>query len=1330
MSEGSGGRSQESLRALKRVPISPTRLRSLSDQNADDSDFPTAAGAFAPAQVAAVPAASPQRPLSFNTPVAEYAPRAVNPYILEHGEPLTGSPLRPPPLRPTSRSAVPLVRGDSAMHAAESEAAAPADRPPADAVDYALLNNTGMHDDAASQESVEGDSAGIPEPMLSSLHSAPDSLISHHEPPDRKSTTLNMRSPRRGLVYASVSAKGVHIAIRYPEALQQALQPPLASRLSVDTEFPGGAPSVRTAPSVVHTVRTDRTRATVLAPVPSGPQANSAASPTASAATATATARVMLGGGVDGMSWRPEAQHARGSDAAGLSQRLASSDMHDTLYDRLHEHPPGGSHAAPSRTGSHAAPSRTGSVLTTPQVAAPVFYVPDKFLVCDGESAQQIYNRTLSREWEADDIFEGNPIHKLMLKGCEPFQTERLLGQNFKLATLKELQRLWVSTSDLASLLIHTIGAPGLTHLAIVSCPNLVEIPSTLQHLKALKSLVLDSCANLTSLDTVDRSVHWRELVLINCRKLSTQIALADFEGLHVLVVEDCPGVAVECKVPVEHPLEVLSLRNVASVVGGADGPALAPRKLRELRVEGDPHLRELPLAIDNLQHLRALSLRGCARLAGLPLGLAQHTLQRLNICLCWELEAALPAGDLLSMPCLLELCTSQPLEPEAVAKAHYLKALHLHSPEHVDVIDDSIGALTTLTSLSFKDSSKVKFIPDCIADLLSLRFLSFENCYMLSQLPDVNGLRAVENLDLSHCESLLSLPESIETMTAARSLTIDGCASISMLPHTISSMKALRRLSARDCRKLIRLPKSIGGLHALANLDLRGCETIRALPDSIEFLKSLRFLVLDGCIQLTQLPETLAKARNLRKLSLRRCRRLRALPASIGSAVALRHINVRGCESLETLPASVGELRYIACLDLTGCEALESLPDDISKMASLQSLVLDDCVSLKALPESLASMRTLRTLSVNQCRNLARLPKSVLLRPPEVKAVVHARHSGLPLVHGHDEWTIPEFYSCFKAAEHNAAIDRLLSDGPARRASLDSISLIATLLAVAASLAFLVTPAPLTAFAAEDEPDGYYPIPITAVSWLRVFFIADQTAFVLSMAVVVHVLVSSLPANTPADRPLAAGRIWARFVFLSVLLFAAIAAGMTAFFAAAASVYPTEFNETDIIFFVALAGLVMLIAGWNWALTLIRLYPGEDCMRAYGSHMLRGGLLGIRSVKQADPAPSMDEITRDLLVVAKRQASESERTNELLESYILGEKAKSRARARHYSSNQLQLQETSVTRTASSETEEETPATDLSQPSKYQTVQSHRSEDLGQDMPRLPPALMTPLRT
>lgn len=532
MSEGSGGRSQESLHALKRIPISPTRLRSLSDRDADDSDFPTAAGAFAPAQAALTapsPPVAPQRP-PFNPPIAERAPTIIN-------------PLRPPPLRPSSLTSRPLSGSHvAAPHAPPLDEDGPEDAEALpddahDAVNPPVSENPDEDPDAASERTNEGDSGDIPEPMLSSLHSAP-SLGSHLEHVETKTHAHHLRSPRRGLVYASVTAQGVHIAIRYPEALQQALQPPLAARLSIDTEAPGAALSV------VHTVRsarTDRTRGTLgthaLAGVPSGPQATSAVSPTASA-----TARVLL---ADGMPWRPD---GRGDAAPGLSTRLASSEMHDTLYDRLLERPP---------PGSHAAGSRTASVLTTPQVAAPVFYVSEKFLVCDGESAQQIYNRTLSREWEADDIFDNNPLHKLMLKGCEPFQTERLLGQNFKLSALRELQRLWVSTSDLSSLLIHTIGAPGLTHLAIVSCPNLHEIPTTLQHLKALKSLVIDSCAHLTSIEAVDRGVHWREVVLINCRKLSADIELASFEGLHVLVVEDCPGVSVECKVPVEHPIEV-----------------------------------------------------------------------------------------------------------------------------------------------------------------------------------------------------------------------------------------------------------------------------------------------------------------------------------------------------------------------------------------------------------------------------------------------------------------------------------------------------------------------------------------------------------------------------------------------------------------------------------------------------------------------------------------------------------------------------------------------------------------------------------------------------
>lgn len=62
----------------------------------------------------------------------------------------------------------------------------------------------------------------------------------------------------------------------------------------------------------------------------------------------------------------------------------------------------------------------------------------------------------------------------------------------------------------------------------------------------------------------------------------------------------------------------------------------------------------------------------------------------------------------------------------------------------------------------------------------------------------------------------------------------------------------------------------------------------------------------------------------------------------------------------------------------------------------------------------------------------------------------------------------------------------------------------------------------------------------------------------------------------------------------------------------------------------------------------------------------------------------------------------------------------------------EVQLQETSVTRTASTETEDETPATtDLTEPPKYRAAHGRRSGDLADaDLPRLPPSLMTPLNS
>ena len=93
---------------------------------------------------------------------------------------------------------------------------------------------------------------------------------------------------------------------------------------------------------------------------------------------------------------------------------------------------------------------------------------------------------------------------------------------------------------------------------------------------------------------------------------------------------------------------------------------------------------------------------------------------------------------------------------------------------------------------------------------------LNLAKCSM-SVLPDsIGGLKALETLDLTECENLITLPESIGGLTALEKLFLPHCVALTALPDTIGELNSLTNLDLSACNKLVALPDSIGGLKAL----------------------------------------------------------------------------------------------------------------------------------------------------------------------------------------------------------------------------------------------------------------------------------------------------------------------------------------------------------------------------------------------------------------------------------------------------------------------------------------------------------------------------------
>jgi Leucine-rich repeat (LRR) protein len=179
--------------------------------------------------------------------------------------------------------------------------------------------------------------------------------------------------------------------------------------------------------------------------------------------------------------------------------------------------------------------------------------------------------------------------------------------------------------------------------------------------------------------------------------------------------------------------------------------------------------------------------------------------------------------------------------------------------------------------------------------------------------------------------------------------------------------------LNLSECNELITLPESISNLGSLQTLNLNECSSIKYLPNTLGNLKSLQTLKLALCENLTSLPDSLSELHTLETLSLSQCNGLEALP-DMSKLDKLKAVDVSACQNLAILCQIIEEVNWLQNLELRFCQDLENLPD-ISAFKNLQNLDVSGCSNLEALPDYMRELINLKILNITDCNILTNFP-------------------------------------------------------------------------------------------------------------------------------------------------------------------------------------------------------------------------------------------------------------------------------------------------------------------------------------------------------------------
>ena len=258
---------------------------------------------------------------------------------------------------------------------------------------------------------------------------------------------------------------------------------------------------------------------------------------------------------------------------------------------------------------------------------------------------------------------------------------------------------------------------------------------------------------------------------------------------------------------------------------------------------------------------------------------------------------------------------------------------------------------------------------------IIKLRF-----CQSITKLPDLCSPN-LEELDLSDCESLIEVHESIGFLERLKKWDLSYCEKLQILPSMLM-LKSLEHFELKRCSRLEKFPDIHPEMKCLKKLNFF-CSGIRELPLSLLYLTGLATLEATCCSKLMKIPVRANKSEMQEegdipsaKLTLA-CNSFNNFLGPTGF-LCLTQLNLEWCP-IEVELDSWMQPDYFPVLKTlylynTG---IVTIPESISRFTTLRQLFLTNCKKLREIPRL---PQSIRTVEAQDCDRLDSQSSSRLL--------------------------------------------------------------------------------------------------------------------------------------------------------------------------------------------------------------------------------------------------------------------------------------------------------------------------------------------------------------
>nr|XP_011468079.1 PREDICTED: putative disease resistance protein RGA3 isoform X1 [Fragaria vesca subsp. vesca]XP_011468080.1 PREDICTED: putative disease resistance protein RGA3 isoform X1 [Fragaria vesca subsp. vesca] len=498
-----------------------------------------------------------------------------------------------------------------------------------------------------------------------------------------------------------------------------------------------------------------------------------------------------------------------------------------------------------------------------------------------------------------------------------------------------------------------------------------VKLPSWLMLSNNLKEIELEECRNCKGVPVLGRLpnlVHVKMVGMQNLRCMGYE-----FYGYD--------NVSDDTKV-LFPALKTLDIREARNLLDWMEVPTERVKVfpcLEELTLSGCNQLRSAPSHFPRLKKLVIRDMNSGGKVIASILSNELTTLTNLEIMKVREI-ACLPEKLLENNQNLSHL------------EIRYCEELTCIAPPQSH-------CRSTLQELTIERCRKLRCLPDYGFSLQTLRIEECDilECIPIYDFPELSSIvhrsevicdiqehfpSPLQELYISNCPQLFSLPEGLQYCTSLQQLEIWWCPKIESIPIPSQGLPSLCRLVLWQCPELSSLPSGLSCCTSLGRLTIRKCQISQI---DLQILVSLQELTIGECPNLETI-SSFDKLTSLRDLEIVSCSRLKSLPS--GLAMASPHVFTRlktleigpFWRELDSFPA-FQVLPQLERLSIYGWPKLKSLPQQIQHLTSLSFLWIHSFEGVEAIPEWLGNLASLEFLSFRNCKNLMFLPSVQAMR-------------------------------------------------------------------------------------------------------------------------------------------------------------------------------------------------------------------------------------------------------------------------------------------------------------------------------------------------------------